>query len=192
MGLEQFANNASSTLNGAINNVVTTLVVQSATLFPTQGQFRILIDSEIMLVTGVSGTTYTVTRGTEGTTAASHSNGVPVTHILTAAALNQITGLTAPVQGSTRTITTSYTVDSTSPDFEIWCNSPSAAINLTLPTPTAGRTLRIRDIGGQAETNNITLVRHGSESINGLAASRILQTNFGLWIVTSDGTNWQL
>lgn len=190
MGLEQFANNASSTLNGGINNLVTSLIVQSAVLFPTQGQFRILIDSELMLVTAVAGTTFTVTRGAEGTSAVSHSNGVPVTHILTAAALNQITGLTAPTQGTIRTVSANTTIDSPNPDFEIWCNTAAGAINLTLPVATVGRLIRVRDSAGQAETNNITLVRHGSENINGIAANRVLQTNGGCWDVESDGTNW--
>ncbi len=42
-----------------------------------------------MLVTGVSTNTLTVTRGQEGTTAAAHSDGTPVTGALTARALAQ-------------------------------------------------------------------------------------------------------
>ena len=48
----------------------------------TTGDFRILIDSEIMKVTGVSGTTLTVARHQEGTSAASHTNGTAVYHVL--------------------------------------------------------------------------------------------------------------
>lgn len=90
--VEQFANNATTTLSviGGINNIVTSIVVTSATPFPTSPQFRIIIDSEIMLVTGVSGTTFTVTRGAENTTAASHSNGATVAMIFTAGALDQL------------------------------------------------------------------------------------------------------
>ncbi len=88
--MEQLANNAASTLGSGINNSVTTLTVASATQFPSTGNFRILIDNEIMLVTGVSGTTFTVTRGVEGTTAASHSTSAAVTHILTKEAINQL------------------------------------------------------------------------------------------------------
>lgn len=87
---ERFTNNASSLLNGAINDVVTSLVVDDATTFPNSGDFRIVIDSEIMIVTGVSGTTFTVTRGAEGTTAAAHSDNAPITHILTSGSLKQI------------------------------------------------------------------------------------------------------
>lgn len=86
---ELLANNASTTLNGGINNSTTSVVVTSATGFPVTGNFRVIVDSEIMLVTGVSGNTFTVTRGVESTGAVSHSSGANITHILTAAGLAQ-------------------------------------------------------------------------------------------------------
>lgn len=95
---ERFANNAASTLNGAINGSTTTIVVTSATPFPNAGNFRLLLGSnpntaEIVLVTGVSGTTFTVVRGQEFTSAQSWPDLTPVTQILTAGALTQaITG----------------------------------------------------------------------------------------------------
>lgn len=89
MTTEQFANNATSTLNGTISSSVTALVVASVALFPTSPQFRIIIDSEIMLVTGIAGTTFTVTRGVENTTQASHTTGAAVSMILTSGALSQ-------------------------------------------------------------------------------------------------------
>lgn len=90
MAFEQYANNPSTTLNGAINNSVTTVVVSSPSSFPSSPQFRILIDSELMLVTAISSSSFTVTRGAESTTAASHSNGATITGIITAGALDQI------------------------------------------------------------------------------------------------------
>lgn len=89
MAREQFSNFAESTLDGGINNSVTSLTVSDASLFPSEGNFRILIDDEILLVTNVSGSTFTVSRGQEGTSAASHSNGAAVDHVLTAGALDQ-------------------------------------------------------------------------------------------------------
>jgi len=86
---ELLANNASTTLNGGINNSTTSVVVTSATGFPVTGDFRIIIGSEIMLVTGVAGNTFTVTRGVESTGAASHLNGAQVTHVLTVGGLTQ-------------------------------------------------------------------------------------------------------
>ena len=85
--LELFANQAATTLNGNITSVATSLVVTSATGFPATGNFRITIDSEIMLVTAVSGTTYTILRAQEGTTGASHTSGANIISYLTAGAL---------------------------------------------------------------------------------------------------------
>lgn len=89
MALELFANNAATTLNGGINNSVTTITVTSAAAFPSTGNFRIMVDSEIMLVTAVSTNDFTVTRGAESTSAASHLTGVAVTQVITKAGLGQ-------------------------------------------------------------------------------------------------------
>lgn len=88
MATEQLANLAVTTLNGAINNSTTSVVVTSATNFSAAGKFRIVVDSEIMLVTGVSGTTFTVTRGAEGTSAAAHSSGAALAQVFTAGAIS--------------------------------------------------------------------------------------------------------
>lgn len=81
---EQFANNVITTLNGAINNSVTSVVITSATGFPTGGGYRVMIDNEIMYVSARSGTTLTVVRAHESTTAASHVTLSAVRIIMTA------------------------------------------------------------------------------------------------------------
>src|SRR5262245_9498436 len=87
---EQLANNAASTLTAAIPDAVTTsCTVANGTVFPATGNFRVIIDTELLLCTARSGNTLTVTRGIELTTAASHANGAPITHVLTVAGLNQ-------------------------------------------------------------------------------------------------------
>lgn len=94
MPSELFANNAATTLAAGIDSSATTLTVASSSGFPAPvaraSQFRVLIDTEIVLVTAVSGTTWTVVRGAESTTAAAHSSGAAVTHVVTAAALASI------------------------------------------------------------------------------------------------------
>jgi len=99
---EQFSNFARTTIVSAIDDVEGTLVVDYATNFPTSGDFRLRCGNELMLCTAVSGTSFTVTRGVEGTTAAAHAAGSPIAHVMTAgslAALMQdifvITGVTA-------------------------------------------------------------------------------------------------
>jgi hypothetical protein len=66
----------------------------------------------------------------------------------------------------------------------------SAARSLTLPTPSSGLQLVIKDSTGQSNTNNITVVRAGSEQIEGVAASKVLQTDWGAWTFVSNGTDW--
>lgn len=90
---EQFSNNPSTTLNGAINSAVTSIVVAAATGFSTSANYRIIVDSEIMNVTAGAGTTtWTVARGQEGTAAASHSSGATVKQIFTKAAIDAAFG----------------------------------------------------------------------------------------------------
>jgi hypothetical protein len=90
MAVEQYANNAATTLSGGIDDTVGTLTVASAAGFPASGPFRILVGTELMIVTAVSGADFTVTRGAEGTAATAHSNGDAVTHILTAGSLQAL------------------------------------------------------------------------------------------------------
>jgi len=64
-------------LNGAINNSVTTITVDSTTGFPASG--TILIDSELITYVSLNGTQFlTCGRGAEGTTAASHADNAVV------------------------------------------------------------------------------------------------------------------
>ena len=50
MAYERFANGGLSSLSAGINNSVTSLTVKSAVGFPTGGNFRIVVDSEIMSI----------------------------------------------------------------------------------------------------------------------------------------------
>jgi len=65
----------STTLTAATDNVQTSITVASTKGFPTTTPFPIYVDSEAMLVTGVSGTTLTVERGVNGTMASTHNAG---------------------------------------------------------------------------------------------------------------------
>lgn len=94
------------------------------------------------------------------------------------------------VKQTVRSTSSSFTVDTTTADYIILMDSSGGAKNITLPAPTAGRILIIKDSTGSFETNNVTLVRNGSEQIEGIAASKALQTAWGSYTITSDGTNW--
>ena len=90
MTTERFVNQASTALSSSVGAGDLTFSVQSTTHFPTQPEFRIRIGQELMLVTGVSGTSWTVTRGIEGTTAVSHAPGSTVVAVLTGGGLDEM------------------------------------------------------------------------------------------------------
>lgn len=89
MALRHYTNTAQPTsLTGGINNSTTTVVVDDASGFPTH-PFTIAVDrgtadEEAMLVTNVSGNTFTVTRGFDDTTAVAHLLGASVEHCMVA------------------------------------------------------------------------------------------------------------
>lgn len=91
-----------------------------------------------------------------------------------------------------RTLTTADTLAST--DNVILLNSTGGAFNLTLPAASsvANRVFQLKDISGVINTNNVTLVRNGSNSIEGLAANKILTTNYGGYRLYSTGSAWWL
>lgn len=78
LGGTNYQTTGSTTLNGGIDNVVTTIPVTSVASFKS-GQGILLIDSELITYTGVSGASFTgCTRGTYGTSAASHLTAATV------------------------------------------------------------------------------------------------------------------
>lgn len=90
---EQYANDVITTLASSITGGSSSLSLTSAAGFPSVGDFRLKIDSEIIIVGARSGVSCSsLTRGAEGTTAAAHAAGARVAIVLTAA---QVSGLTA-------------------------------------------------------------------------------------------------
>ena len=71
----------STTLAAAISSTSTTsCTVASATGFPGSGTYYVQIDSEVIGITAGQGTTsWTITRGQNGSTAATHASGATVT-----------------------------------------------------------------------------------------------------------------
>lgn len=75
----------STTLLTAISTNATQLQVASNVGFPTNFPFTLIVEKdsaneEIVTVTGVTGTSYDVTRGVDGTSPRAHTNGVSVEH----------------------------------------------------------------------------------------------------------------
>ncbi len=100
MPLPRFANNYSSTLAADVTDIAATSIsvtssaglpalaapvtgLTGATVTATQQVIPLLVGAEIMYVTAVGGTTLTVSRGREGTTATTHATGAAVNQIIT-------------------------------------------------------------------------------------------------------------
>ena len=96
--------------------------------------------------------------------------------------------LTGSQNNHERTITSNYTIDSLGPDEVILANG-SGALSITLPILTAGRKIAVKDISGNASTNNITILPNAFDSIDGYLSFTI-NVSYGAVSLISDGINW--
>lgn len=86
-----------------------------------------------------------------------------------------------------------YSVDtnSTTSDLVIFTDSTSNTVTITLPAPSAGRLIYVKDKTGKAATHNVTISQHSAETIDG-ASSLTLSKNYDAVLLISDGTNWAI
>jgi hypothetical protein len=76
-----------TTLSSSINQIATNITIGSVTGFPTSFPYTLSLDydtatEELVDVTAASGTTLTIVRGRDGTTAVAHNAGAPVKHVI--------------------------------------------------------------------------------------------------------------
>lgn len=152
--------NQGNQLNGAINNSVTTITVDSTTPFPTASASApqaIKIESEWITYTGKTSTTFTgCTRGAFGTTAASHSDNTAVSPVKKIATVTATTLVfdTAVVTEATPVDTTitsarrrlsagtarkfftveQYFADLDTPAYELYTGQEVNTCQITIPT----------------------------------------------------------
>ena len=95
---------------------------------------------------------------------------------------NDIGGVSAQSVSSDITADTSltYLVDTT------------ADRHITLPPAAPTLSFVVKDASGLSGTHPITIVRHGSELIEGIAANTTLSSDHGAWALVCDGTDWYI
>jgi len=194
MATEKFANKPITTLNGGISASDLSLVVASASSFPGTPQFRILVENEIMLVTGVSGTTFTIQRGAEGTTAAIHANGVLVVHVLTAAALDLLCQtddsrltddrVASGIRTATSVVSVSSATAPTSGQILVASSSTAAA----WADPAAGTTLVAKAIDIDLTTTANTVIDTTPSSPSGSNRWKLMSIDLRLKVALSGGS----
>jgi hypothetical protein len=93
-------NNATTTLNGGINDTTQTVVVTDGAVFPSTFPFPVLVDSEIMLCTTRTGNTLTCTRAQEDTAAAAHLTAATIALMVTAKFITDISTAVNTIEGT--------------------------------------------------------------------------------------------
>jgi hypothetical protein len=78
-----------TTLSSSVTSTAPTITVSGVVGYPSSTPFVLAIDfnastEELVLVTGVSGTTLNVTRGYNGSTNVAHNTGATVRHVIVA------------------------------------------------------------------------------------------------------------
>ena len=96
----------------------------------------------------------------------------------------RITNITTVNAATYDLLTTDYILNVT-------YTATGAVTSLTLPTAqtVSGRIIYIKDAGGSATTNNITIDTEGAQTIDG-AATLVITTNYSAVTLYCDGTDW--
>lgn len=153
MALRYYANAPATTLAASCTSLATSIEVTATTGFPVSYPYTLIIDrglstEEAVSVTNASGTTLTVTRGIDSTTAFAHTNGASVVHGITAQdvrepnshvnASSAVHGLTGSVVGTTDTQAL------TNKDLTAGTNSfPTSLVTLTDTQTLTNKTLAL-------------------------------------------------
>jgi len=99
-----------TTLTSSVSNSATTLPVASTSGFPGTTPFTLILDEgtvneEVVTVTGVASLNLTVTRGEDGTSAVSHSNGGTVKHGVSARDFDEANAHVNTTSGNPHSVT---------------------------------------------------------------------------------------
>lgn len=183
---------ARTTLSSSCNNSDTTLSVTAVSGWPSSFPYTLIIDQdtineEVVNVTARTGTTLTVERGQDGTTAVSHSAGASVNHGVSARDFNEPNQFLN--EGGTVTGPTLVSANSASTALEVRQTGAGLALRVedeTNPDATPVVVDAAGDLGVGTATPDarLVVVESGSQ-----AAVRITNTGTGNSLVVEDSAN---
>lgn len=91
---------------------------------------------------------------------------------------------------SPSTKSSNYSVIDSDYGSVIAVDTTGGGVTITLPSPSAGFFVTIKDAVGNAGTNSISIQTDNSEDIDGTAGSLELETDYDAITLVSDGTEW--
>jgi hypothetical protein len=87
-------------------------------------------------------------------------------------------------------VSSSVALPSVKANYLILVDTSGGAVTVTLPNPTSGAVIQIKDSTGSFLTNNLTIKRYGSEKIETVAADLVCQAPYGIYTLVTNGTDW--
>jgi hypothetical protein len=85
----------------------------------------------------------------------------------------------------------SKTADFTAENGKVYVIAPAGAtLDIQLPAPVANFHCVLKDISGDLLNKVVTIVRDGSELIDGQAANKLMQSDYESLMLFSNGTDW--
>ena len=197
-----------TTLSASANNSTTSITVTALSGYPVSTPWTAIIDpdtasEEVVSVTGVSGTTLTVTRGVDGTTAVSHSAGAVFRHGVSGRDFDEAN---EHVNDSTNDVHSQYVTKSLINDagkgalasttgtavaaLAVGSNGTYLKANSSTTTGLEWATPTASDVGAAASTNAVILTSAEVQNNASQAAIRALSgaTNSVLILRRANGT----
>lgn len=198
----QYSSTASQmSLQVSVNATDTLLSVNTVVGLPSTTPYTLAIDvdtdtEELVTVTGVSGTTLTVTRGSDGTAATPHNVGAAVVHTMSARDLREPQEhiyATSAAHGVTGTLV--GTSDSQVLDNKIFQNNAGtdAALKVRPKTGQVGAIVKVQNSSGSSDLATIdTTGRITGPGITGNGGSTFIAPNNAGNAITARGVSGQV